>query len=110
MSNKVLKIHPDDNVLVALQDIAKGETIVYNKETYHITDDIPAKHTFFLCDMNVGDEVIMYGVLVGKTQNFIPAGGLMTTSNIRHATEPYDYRGSKYKWNPPDISKFKGKT
>ena len=110
MSNKVLKIHPDDNVLVALQDIAKGDTIVYNKETYPITDDIPAKHKFFVSDMNVGDEVIMYGVLVGKTQNFIPAGGLMTTSNIRHATEPYDYRGSKYKWNPPDISKFKGKT
>ena len=110
MSNKVLKIHPDDNVIVALQDIAKGEAIVYNNTTYHITDDILAKHKFFVNDMNAGDEVIMYGVLVGKAQNFIPAGGLMTTSNIKHAAEPYDYRGSEYKWQPPDVSKFKDQT
>ena len=110
MSNKVLKIHPGDNVIVALQDIAKGETITYNNSVYKIVDDIPAKHKFFEKDMNSGDEVIMYGVLVGKAQNSIPAGGLMTTSNIKHAADPYDYRGSNYKWLAPDVSKFKNKT
>ena len=58
-----------------------------------MTDDIPAKHKFFIQDMNAGDEVIMYGVLVGKAQNYIPKGGLMTTANIKHAAEPYAYRG-----------------
>ncbi|GAC1386805.1 MAG: altronate dehydratase family protein [Ginsengibacter sp.] len=109
MSNKILKVHPNDNVIVALQDIAKGETITYNSHMYKIVDDIPAKHKFFENDMNAGDEVIMYGVLVGKAQNFIPSGGLMTTANIKHAAGPYDYRGSNYKWQPPDVSKFKNK-
>jgi altronate hydrolase len=77
MSKKVLKVHPGDNVVVALQDIAKGESITYNGNTYKIADDIPAKHKFFEKDMNTGDEVIMYGVLVGKAQNAIPSGGLM---------------------------------
>ena len=110
MSKKVLKIHPDDNVIVALQDIAKGESITYQNNSYQIADDIPAKHKFFEKDMNAGDEVIMYGVLVGKAQNFIPSGGLMTTSNTKHAADRYDYRGSNYKWQPPDVSKFKNNT
>jgi altronate hydrolase len=108
--NKVLKVHPGDNVIVALQDIAKGETVSYQGKQYNIVDDIPAKHKFFEHDMNTGDEVIMYGVLVGKAQHTIPAGGLMTTSNIKHAAEPYDYHGSTYKWQPPDVSKFRGRT
>lgn len=110
MSNKVLKIHPDDNVIVALHDIAKGEIITYNNSVYTIVDDIPAKHKFFEKDMNAGDEVVMYGVLVGKAQNLIPAGGLMTTANIKHAADPYNYRGSHYKWEAPDVSRFTNKT
>ena len=42
--------------------------------------------------MKAGDEVIMYGVLVGKAQNDIPAGSLMTTENIKHAADPFTYR------------------
>ena len=110
MSSKVLKVHPGDNVIVALHDIAKGDSVVYNDDTFLIVDDIPAKHKFFENDMNAGDEVHMYGVLVGKAQNFIPRGGLMTTSNIKHAADPYDYRGSNYKWTAPDVSKFKSRT
>ncbi len=32
MKQKVLKVHPEDNVLVALKDLAKGETVQYNGE------------------------------------------------------------------------------
>ncbi|MGN6163487.1 MAG: UxaA family hydrolase [Flavisolibacter sp.] len=110
MTPKVLKIHPLDNVIVALQDIAKGETVVYNGVPYQMVDAIPAKHKFFTRDMNAGDEVVMYGVLVGKAQSFIPQGGLMTTFNVKHAAEPYSYQGSNYQWKAPDISKFRNKT
>ena len=55
MSNKVLKVHPGDNVIVALQDIAKGESISYDNSSYKIADDIPAKHKFFEKDMNAGE-------------------------------------------------------
>lgn len=110
MNNNVLKVHPADNVFVALQNIAKGQSVTYNNTTYKIVDDIPAKHKIFDRDMNVGDEVIMYGVLVGKAQSFIPAGGLMTTANTKHAAGSYDYRGSSFQWQPPDVSKFINKT
>lgn len=110
MKNSVLKIHPKDNVLVALRNLAKGEVISFDGREYTIQENISAKHKFFITDMNAGDKVIMYGVLVGKVQNFIPAGGLMSTANVKHAAEPYDYRGSHFQWHAPDVSKFTGKT
>jgi altronate hydrolase len=95
---------------VALQDLPKGEKVVYNGIEYTVVDDVPAKHKFFENDMKAGDEVIMYGVLVGKAQTDISKGGRMTTSNVKHASEGYDYRGVKYEWTAPDVSKFKGRT
>ena len=110
MKQAVLKVHPKDNVLVALRNLTKGEKISLDREEYILQDNIPAKHKFFIEDMNEDDKVIMYGVLVGKAQNFIPRGGLMSTANVKHAAEPYDYRGSNYHWHAPDVSKFAGKT
>ena len=110
MNQKVLKVNRNDNVIVALQDLPKGEKVVYNGIEYTVADDVPAKHKFFENDMKAGDEVIMYGVLVGKAQTDIPKGGRMTTTNVKHASEGYDYRGVKYEWTAPDVSKFQGRT
>src|SRR5687767_16001600 len=96
MKYKVLKVHPKDNVIVALADLSKGETISFEGTEYVLQDDIKAKHKFFTKDMKEGEEVIMYGVLVGKTQNLIARGGLMSTSNVKHAAQPYSYRSAKY--------------
>ena len=110
MKQNVLKIHPDDNVVVALQDLPAGAVVACQGREYQLVDYIPAKHKFFVKDMNTGDAVIMYGVLVGRAQGFIPAGGLMSTQNVKHAAEAYDYRGVNYQWNGPDVSKFKDRT
>jgi altronate hydrolase len=110
MKHKVLKVNPKDNVIVALADLAKGETISFEGEKYVLQDNINAKHKFFTKDLNTGDEIIMYGVLVGKAQNFIPRGGLMTTTNTKHAADPFTYRAAKYEWHAPDVTKFKGRT
>src|SRR5436305_729550 len=99
---KILKVHPDDNVIVALQDIAKEESVSFDGKTYQPVRAIPAKHKFFEQDMNAGDKVIMYGVLVGKVQYDIAAGELMTSDNVKHAAEPFAYRPSNYQWQAPD--------
>ena len=110
MKQNVLKVHPKDNVLVALRNLSKGETVSSNGHDYILQDNVPAKHKFFVHDMNAGDGVIMYGVLVGKAQNFIPKGGLMSTANVKHAAEAYDYRSSHFHWQAPDVSKFANRT
>ena len=110
MKKVVLKVHPKDNVLVALKNLTKGETVAFEGRNYVLQDNIPAKHKFFTQNINEGDEVMMYGVLVGRAQGFIAEGGLMSTANVKHAAQPYEYRGSNYKWSAPDVSKFKNRT
>ncbi|MFT4203905.1 MAG: altronate dehydratase family protein [Chitinophagaceae bacterium] len=110
MKKKVLQITPKDNVLVALQDLKAGEEIDFNGEKYIAQEDIPAKHKMFMQDMEAGDEINMYGVLVGKTQYFVPKGGRMSTDNTKHAADPFHYRPYDYHWQAPDISKFQGRT
>lgn len=107
---QVLKVHAKDNVLVALRDLAKGQEIEFNGEKFTLQDDIPAKHKFFTQDMQAGDEITMYGVLVGKTQVFVPSGGRMTTENTKHAADPFFFRPYNYSWQPPDVSRFEGRT
>ena len=43
-------------------------------------------------------------------QHEVPTGGLMTTANVKHAADPYEYRPFHYEWHAPGISKFKGRT
>ena len=110
MKRKVLKVHPNDNVIVALQNLSKGETISLDDVDYVLQEDIPAKHKFYEHDMKQGEAVIMYGVLVGKVQYDVLRGIRMSTENLKHAAEPYVYRAFHYDWHAPDVSKFKGRT
>jgi altronate hydrolase len=105
-SQQVLQIHPSDNVLVALQNIASGTIVLHQQQAYTLIEEIPAKHKFFLQDMQSGEPVIMYGVLVGKTLQPVKVGSRMRTENTGHAAGPYDWKPYVYEWTPPDVSKF----
>ena len=106
----VLKMHPKDNVLVALTDLPQNEQVFFEGETYILQNTIKAKHKFYTTDLKAGDEVIMYGVLVGKVQFNISKGSLMTIENLKHAAEPYSYREVNYSWQAPDVTKYKDRT
>jgi altronate hydrolase len=110
MRQWILKVHPADNVLVALTDLKPGEEVTYEGATYKAAEFIPAKHKFAINDMQAGDKVIMYGVLVGKTQSFIPKGGLLTTGNIKHAASGFQSEVHHHDWHKPDVSRFADKT
>ena len=110
MPQKFLLIHPKDNVLVALTKLNKGDTITWAGRPLQLVDDIPAKHKLAITPLQAGDPVFMYGVLVGKAQQSIPAGGCITTENLKHAAEPFDYHGVQFSWEKPDVSRFVHRT
>ncbi|SMD08843.1 UxaA family hydrolase [Pedobacter africanus] len=110
MKQRILKVHPKDNVLVALSDLAKGEEVIYEGESYLLTDNVPAKHKFTTTDLAAGDKVVMYGVLVGKAQMDIPVGSILTTSNIKHATTEFNTTDAHVDWQKPDVDAWKDKT
>ncbi len=103
---QVIRMHPTDNVLVALTDLEKDTVVEFENQVYTLRDTIKAKHKFYTSDLPEGAEVIMYGVLIGKVQANVLKGSLMTTDNLKHAAEPYGYRGVSYHWQAPDVSKY----
>jgi altronate hydrolase len=106
----VLKVHPSDNVIVALQDLEKGSIIQFEGNNYELKDNIPAKHKFVTNDLNIGDEVTMYGVLVGKATQPIAKGGIIGTHNLKHASSDYARRAFQYQWKAPDVTAYQNRT
>ncbi len=106
----VLKVHHADNVLVALTPLAKGDTVVFEGETYTIQEIVKAKHKFAMVDLAAGDPIIMYGVLVGKAQEAIRKGGLISTANVKHAASDFTVGERHTNWVIPDVSAFAGRT
>lgn len=110
MSTQVLRIHPADNVLVALTDLKAGQQVTYNGSTLTLTENIPAKHKFVARPLDPESEIFMYGVLVGKTTKPIPAGGSINTQNVKHKASSYSERNRNVQWTAPDVSRWKSKT
>ncbi|OQP64343.1 altronate hydrolase [Niastella vici] len=111
MKKKVLKVHEDDNVVVALTNLSKNETVSLNGQDFTLQEDVAAKHKFAATELQTGDSIIMYGVLVGKAQSLIKKGGLISTANVKHAANDFEISEKRNtEWKKPDVSKFSGRT
>jgi len=110
MSTQYAQIDSRDNIIVAIQSLPKSTFIDIAGVTFTLKEDIRQKHKFALHDFNIGDEVFMYGVLVGKALNPIAQGEAITTKNLKHASAAYDANQEKFEWTAPDASKFEGRT
>ena len=110
MQHRITKVHPSDNVIVALANLEQGEQLVYNGNAITLPGRVPAKHKFVIQEMQPGDPIYMYGLLVGKAEKNIPKGGVITTSNVKHAVNGFEIGERKLHWEQPDISRFKDRT
>ena len=92
--------------MVALQDLPQWKEINFEGQSFFLTEAVAAKHKFSLLDLQPGDQVVMYGVLVGKTTQFIPKGGPISTKTVAHASGEFHLGERKLNWYQPDVSKF----
>ncbi len=107
MQKQILQLDPRDNVLIALTDLKQGQTVESAGTGYSLVSSVPAKHKFAMNDLAIGDEVTMYGVLVGKAFKPIKRGELLTVGNIHHQAAPFHEKSEEYQWTPPDVSGWK---
>jgi len=110
MQRKFLQIHPGDNVLVALTDLKKGDVISHNSANFSMATNVGMKHKFPIKNLAKGDEIIMYGVLIGKCTQAIAQGELIHTHNIVHASNENYKKVKTASWTPPNIGAWKDKT
>lgn len=78
-----IKIHPHDNVAVALCPLSAGRTFQVDSQSVVLTEDIPQGHKFTLTDLPEGGQVIKYGCPIGFTKEPVSAGAWVHTHNLR---------------------------
>ncbi len=107
---RVLKLDSGDNVLIALADLNQGQQIEFEGKIYTLVSNVPAKHKFATENLAVGDDVIMYGVLVGAAVKPIQRGERLTTSNLQHRASAFHEQSGEYRWVRPDTSRWQQRT
>ena len=110
MSQKLLKIHPADNVLVALADLEPGVEITYMNQRLKTLDFIPAKHKILTQDLAAGEKIIMYGVTVAKALKALSAGNVISTQNVKHEASQFAGKQQSAPWIAPDVSRWRNAT
>ncbi|WP_308004424.1 altronate dehydratase family protein [uncultured Chryseobacterium sp.] len=110
MQKKILKVNPKDNVIVALLDLSAGESVHLDGAEYTLVKDIKAKHKFAAVDFKEGDQIIMYGVIVGKANQFIEKGEVITTKNVKHQSAKVEGKTETLGWTPPNVDQWKDRT
>ena len=107
---RVLQLNPRDNVLVALTSLQPGDQLEFAGAAYQLVTAVPAKHKFAMRDFAPGEEVVMYGVVVGRVTQPIRRAEAITTRNLRHAAADFHQQEQRHEYRPPDVSRWRTRT
>src|SRR5690606_12741431 len=110
MEKQLIKVHPSDNVAVALKNLSKGAQINFENQTIAVASDVKAKHKIALSSFETDDKIIMYGVLVGSASKPIGKGEVITTENVKHQSDKVFGKTEDFNWIPPEVAHWKDKT
>ena len=82
-----LRIHPDDNVAVALRDLPAGTRLSFAGQDgapeVATRDEIPFGHKIALCTIAPGEVVRKYGAGIGVMNAPVAAGEHVHEQNLR---------------------------
>ena len=102
--DKLFRIHSDDNVAVALENIRAG----YAEKGITALDDIPFGHKILLADLKEGESVIKYGYPIGHITENTPAGSHIHDHNLKTdltSRSEYEFKGgNEYRPVKSDIT------
>ena len=95
--SKSIKIHPNDNLIVAINDLKKGENVTIDNQTITMQEPVKQKHKFAQIDIEKGEPLLMYGVKVGVANQIVLKGTPLTTENIENAfNENINFENKSY--------------
>ena len=94
-SHRVVQVHPNDNVAVAVDALEAGTTFSLDRTREAVTA-VPAGHKIALAPIAAGDPVIKYGFPIGRATAAIEPGEWIHSHNLATALS-----GTlEYSWNP----------
>lgn len=107
-----LQINKNDNIILALRDFKKEESVIVNESKIQLREDIKRGHKIALKEIREQEHIIKYGFPIGHSLGLILPGELVHTHNMKtnlSGTQNYEYI-PKQTQNPYKAEKrvFKG--
>lgn len=78
----VLRIHPNDNVCVAIHPLAAGSEVVCGELRFMVIEDVRIGAKLALKPLQNGDLVIKFGEPIGYLHQNVAVGGYVHTHNL----------------------------
>ncbi|MHB8579009.1 MAG: UxaA family hydrolase [Ignavibacteriaceae bacterium] len=103
MKPKFIKIHKNDNVVIAIEKMLKDEKIIIDNVDIQILNDINQGHKIAIKNIDEGENIFKYGHLMGHATSKIRAGEWVHSHNIK--TNLSDI--VKYKYEQVELPKDK---
>lgn len=106
-----IKIHPGDNVVVALHPIAKGTAVPVGDATITAVEDIPQGHKMAIAPIRTGENIIKYGFPIGHATADAVPGTWMHTHNVHtnlSGEMEYSYHPNVHPLTPAEPETFMG--
>jgi altronate hydrolase len=85
LSLRALRIHPEDDVAVALVRLPAGSSVAFDESARTVVEDIPAGHKFAWRAIRAGEPVLKYGQPIGRALEDIRPGAWVHTHNLASA-------------------------
>lgn len=82
MLRKSLMVHPNDSVVMVLEDAFAGDTVNTPHGAVSLTEDIEFAHKVCIFDLKKAQPVIKYGEEIGYTLDNISAGSWIHIHNM----------------------------
>ena len=96
MVNAII-VEPQDNVVVAIEPIQKGETVTYmcagEQKTITALEDITIYHKLAARDIAKGEPIVKYGEHIGLAARDIKKGEHVHCHNLEEHRENLDAKG-----------------
>jgi len=111
---QLIRIHPADNVAVAVSALKQGETVTAAGKNIMVRQDIPAGHKMAIVPIAAGEDVIKYGFPIGQATVAVQPGEWMHTHNVKSKLgDLLEYRYEPQKapvWQPTEdhVHTFQG--
>lgn len=80
---QIIRIHPNDNVAVALCAVPAGTTVSWEGGSVCAREEIPQGHKLALRTIAAGENIVKYGFPIGHAAREIPSGAWVHTHNVR---------------------------
>ena len=80
---QVILLHPDDNILVCVAHINRGDIIFIDEQSVTVNSEIEVGHKLARRALLVGDKVFRYGAPIGSMTQAVETGAHVHMHNMQ---------------------------